>query len=83
MLVHAAGESSPGDLPSTTHAVVLTAPDEPALRAVAARLRLAGVPVVKVHDPDPPISGGLAALGIPPMRKEAVRRFVSSLPLLR
>jgi hypothetical protein len=83
MLVHAAGESSPGGLPSDTYAVVLTVRDEAALRAVAARLKLARVELIEVHEPDAPWNGALMSLGLAPARKEVLRRFVSSLPLLR
>ena len=82
-LVHAAGESSPGNLPEGTFAVVLAVPDEPALRAVAVRLELAGVAFVRVVEPDAPHNGALMALGLVPGRKEVLRRYVSSLPLLR
>lgn len=81
--MHAAGESSPGNLPTGTHAVVLAVPDESALRSVAARLTLARVPFVIITESDAPFSGQLMALGLAPARKEDVRRFVSSLPLLR
>jgi peptidyl-tRNA hydrolase len=82
-IVHAAGESSPGSLPDGTHAVVLAVPDEPALRCVSARLKLARVPFVAITETDAPFAGQLMALGLTPQRKEDVRRFVSSLPLLR
>jgi len=83
MLVHAAGESSPGGLPPGTHAVVLAVPNEPALRAVAARLKLAQVEHVVIDEPDPPFNGELMAIGLAPKTKEVARRYVSSLPLLR
>jgi len=41
-IVHAAGESSPGTLPSGTFAVTLTAPSEQALRKEAERLQARG-----------------------------------------
>lgn len=82
-LVHAAGESSPGALPPGTHAVVLTVPDEPALAGLAARLACAGVAFVRVEEPDAPYHGQLMVLGLAPVRKEVVRRTLSSLPLLR
>lgn len=81
--VHAAGESSPGNIPHGTHAVVLTVPTEDALWAVAARLRLAGVSFVEVVEDVPPHAGELMALGLVPARKREVGRFVSSLPLLK
>jgi len=82
-LVHAAGESSPGDLASGTHAVVLTTRDELELQRLAARLEAAGVALVRINEPDAPWDGALMALGLRPARKEDVRRLLSSLPLLR
>lgn len=82
-IVHAAGESSPGNLAEGTYAVVLEVPDESALRAVKARLGLAQVALVAVYEPDSPFNGQLMALGLVPVRKEAVRRHLSSLPLLK
>jgi hypothetical protein len=83
MLVHAAGESSPGGLPQDTHAVVLTAPDEGALLCVAARLKLVGIRLAEVREPDAPWNNQLMAIGVIPARREVVGRYVSSLPLLR
>jgi len=82
-IVHAAGESSPGNLAEGTYAVVLEVPDESALRAVKARLSLAQVALVAIYEPDAPHHGALMALGLVPVRKEVVRRFLSSLRLLR
>lgn len=79
-LVHAAGESSPGNLPQGTNAVVLSVPDEASLAALADRLRAAGIDFVAVYEPDPPWNGQLTAIGLRPTRKEAVRRYLSSLP---
>lgn len=83
MLVHAAGESSPGDLPEDTFAIVLAAADEAALARERDRLRAAGVQLVEIHEPDAPHSGALMALGLRPARKEDLRRHVSQLPLLK
>ena len=58
-------------------------PDEAALRAVAARLELARVPLVRVEETDAPYEGKLMAIGCVPGRKEVVGRYLSSLPLLR
>lgn len=82
-ITHAAGESAPGDLPSGTHAVVLTAPDEPSLAKLADKLDAYGVAFVRVLEPDSPHDGALMALGLRPRRKEEVRRYLSSLPLLK
>lgn len=81
--MHAAGESSPGNLPSGTHAIVLVVPDEMALRGVAVRLARAGIEFVRIEEPDAPYDGALMALGVVPGRKEVLRRSLSSLPLLR
>lgn len=81
MCVHAAGESSPGDLPGNTHAVVLSAPDEAALAAVKDRLARAGVAHVAIREPD--LGDALMAIGVRPARKEILRKHLSSLPLLR
>lgn len=81
--MHAAGESSPGGLSESTHAVVLAVPDEGALRCVAARLELAGVPLRRIVEVDHPFENQLMAIGLEPARKEVVRRYLSSLPLLR
>jgi hypothetical protein len=83
MLVHAAGESSPGNLAEGTYAVVLAVRDAKALAQIADRLRVAGVDFVAVFEPDPPYDGELMALGLRPARKEHVRRHLSALPLLR
>lgn len=80
-LVHAAGESSPGNLPEDTHAIVLAVPDEAALAREKERLEKAGVRFVAIREPD--LGDALMALGIAPGRKEILRRFLSSLPLLR
>jgi hypothetical protein len=82
-LVHAAGETSPGDLPTGTHAIVLVVPNEGALKAVAARLELAQVPCKRIEEPDAPFNGALMAVGCMPGRKEVLRRYLSSLPLLK
>jgi hypothetical protein len=83
MLVHAAGESSPGNLPQDTHAIVLAVPDESALTVLAKRLVKAGTAHVTIHEPDAPWNGALMAIGVVPARKEELRRHLSSLPLLR
>jgi hypothetical protein len=81
MCVHAAGESSPGGLPEDTHAVVLAADGEAALVALAEKLALAKVEHVVIREPD--LGNAMMAIGLRPGRKEALRRHLSSLPLLR
>lgn len=82
-IVHAAGESSPGNLPSGTYAIVLSVPNELALRDVAAQLAKAGIACVHVREPDAPFDHQMMAIGVAPGRKEVLRRHLSSLRLLR
>jgi hypothetical protein len=81
--IHAAGESSPGSLPSGTFAIALAVADEPALTREAERLRARGVSFVEVREDDAPYDGALMALGLMPGRREDLRRHVSSLPTLK
>jgi len=83
MLVHAAGESSPGNLAHDTHAIVLAVPNEPALVALAERLAKARIAHVTIREPDAPWNNALMAIGLVPGRKEALRRYLSSIPLLK
>ena len=78
-LIHAAGESSPGDLPPGTHAVALAARGAVELEALARRLTFDGVPHVQIREPDPPWNGALMAIGLRPFprgrRLPALRRL--------
>jgi peptidyl-tRNA hydrolase len=79
---HAAGESSPGNLPAGTFAVVLGV-DKNDIESVEAKLQLAGLPHRAIRESDPPYSGELLAIGICPAHKSEIKKFVSSLPLLK
>jgi hypothetical protein len=58
--------------------------NEAELALLAERLELAAIPHVAVREPDPPWSGALMAIGIPPLvESRAVRRVLAKLPLLR
>lgn len=81
--MHAAGESSPGNLAEGTYAVVLITPNETELCTVADRLEKAGIKLVRIHEPDAPYAGALMALGLVPRRKGELRKHLSSLPLLK
>lgn len=81
-IIHAAGESSPGNLSSGTHAVALHAAPERLARLLA-QLQAARVPHTPIFEPDAPFDGALMAIGIRPCRREEVRRLLSSLPLVR
>lgn len=81
-VVHAAGESSPGDLDPGTHAVVLAASSEQ-LAALERQLSKEGIAHVAIREPDPPWDGALTAIGVAPVTdRRPVRRLTSSLPLL-
>ena len=57
---------------------------EPELALLAERLELAAIPHVAIREPDPPWSGALMAIGIPPLvDARAARRVLARLPLLR
>lgn len=81
--IHAAGESSPGNLPTHTYAVALKARDEAQLVEIHARLEADGVPCVLIREPDPPWNNQAMALGIVPCDRSRVRKHLSQLPLLR
>lgn len=82
-IVHAAGESSPGNLARDTYAIVLAVPDEAALAHEAERLKKHGVAHVTIREPDAPFNDALMSIGVVPARREDLRRHFSSLPLLK
>lgn len=82
-IIHAAGESSPGNLPAGTHAVCLAVPGEKELWALERIRRHAGLKFSAIIESDSPWTAQLMAIGCAPARKEDVRRFLSSLPLLK
>jgi peptidyl-tRNA hydrolase len=82
-ITHAAGESSLGNLPENTHAVVLAASDQAKLLALERKLIEAEIPHKAIREPDDPWNGQLMAIGINPTYRHLVKKFVSNLPLLR
>lgn len=82
-VIHAAGESSPGNVKSGTFAVCLTVKSERALVKLADDLRQAGVDFVLVFEPDAPWNGAAMSLGVRPRRKGDLRRHLSALPLAK
>lgn len=83
-LVHAAGESSPGDLAPTTFAVVLAAKDEAQLEKIEQDLRGRGIDHNAIREPDSPWDGALMAIGIHPVTDRSILKPVTGgLPLLR
>jgi peptidyl-tRNA hydrolase len=83
-IVHAAGESSPGDLDEGTHAVVLQTPDEQGLLELEKSLLQADIRHVAVREPDAPWHGALMSIGIDPTHtREEVRPHTKHLKLLK
>ena len=82
MLIHAAGESSPGALPRGTRAVALAAEDETHLRLLERRLIFERIPHVAIREPDPPFSGALMAIGLPPLLRELQPSLLKKLSLI-
>ena len=82
-LLHAAGESSPGNLPPGTHAVALAAHSELLLLALEKKLIAKGIPHAAIREVDEPFCGQLMAIGIFPCDRALVRKELSSIPLIR
>lgn len=81
-VTHAAGESSPGNLPDGVHAVALGCSVE-SLAALEQRLQNACIEHKAIREDAAPYEGQLMAIGIPPCYRDEVKKYVSSLPLLR
>lgn len=82
-VVHAAGESSPGNLSEGTNAVVLEVAGEPELLELAGQLAAAGVGHRLICEPDPPWLGQATAIGLDPVADRApLRALLRGLPLL-
>lgn len=82
-IVHAAGESSPGNLPGGTFAVVLGVPSETALVVIKEKLQVAGLSFVPIVECDAPYEGQLMAIGLRPIMRSVGRKVLSNLPLYR
>lgn len=71
-------------MPSDTRAIALMVDNEAELALLAERLELASIPHAAIREPDPPWSGALMAIGIPPLADSRVaRRVLARLALLR
>lgn len=83
-LIHAAGESSPGNLPENTHAVALYAKDEEELLALAKRLEDAKIAHRLIREPDAPYNGAAMAIGLVPCaRTTPVKKILGRYPLVK
>lgn len=90
MITHAAGESSPGNLPEGTYAIVLGVKDEAILRVVYEKLKAARIaPGSKlVHfsaitEDTGVYAGQLMSIGLRPLLRSEGRKLLSSYPLYR
>lgn len=83
-MTHAAGESVKETVPPCTHAVVLSVESEDQLRKLSNTLEKQGVKHILIEEVDEPYTGQATAIGIEPTSdRTLIRRFTSSLPLLR
>lgn len=82
-MIHAAGESSTGNLADGTYAVALVARSLEELHSLEEVLIAEKVPHKAIREPDDPHNGSLVAIGICPDFRTKVRRFVSNLPLIK
>lgn len=81
-ILHAAGESSPGNLLSGTIAVALAAKDESELLLLENKLILAKFNEFKaIREPDR--NNELMAIGFVPCFKEKIKKFISNFPLVK
>jgi hypothetical protein len=83
MLIHAAGESSPGSLPPHTYAIALTTKNEEGLNELSYSLFKAGIAHRRIIESDTPYTGQLMAIGIKPGWRSELRKHLSHLRLLR
>lgn len=82
-LIHAAGESSPGNIPNHTFAFALITKDEVELRDLAWKLMLAGIKIKMIFEPDAPWTGQLMAIGVVPGLRKDLKKHFNRLKLLR
>ena len=82
-VIHAAGESSPGNLPEGTLAVALAVEGELQLLALEQKLKKNNIDFRAIREPDAPWNGQLMAIGIAPCDRSIVKKEVGNLPLLK
>lgn len=82
--IHAAGESSPGNIPGDTHAVALHVKNEARLLKLEQALLDARVKFVAIREPDAPFNNALMAIGLSPApRTPELRQLLGKLPLVK
>jgi len=82
-LLHAAGESSPGNIQEGTYALALAADDEFDLLRIEQALIDCGTRFRSIREPDPPYLNSLMAIGLEPMPKRSLPKFLKKLRLLQ
>lgn len=82
--MHCAGESSPGNLPPKTHAVVLSADNEDDVLKAHKRLSMRAIPHVVIYEPDAPFNGEAAGIGVYPVKnRKPVQKALRGFHLLK
>ena len=81
-ILHSAGESSPGNLPSGTYGVLLSA-EVDTLCQLEQKLLNNKIPHTAIRETMGVYAGQLMAIGVVPGRRSKLRRYFSSVPLLR
>lgn len=82
-LIHAAGASSPGNLPEGTYAIALHAKDEETLKGLNYALKMEGIKAYPIIESDAPYEGQLMAIGVAPGDRKILKRLLSRFPLIR
>lgn len=84
-LDHLSGWRSGGALrlPENTHAVVLAAQNEQELLDLSTKLTAARIPHTLIREPDAPFNGAATAVGIQPMHRRKLKKFLGRYSLLR
>lgn len=82
-IIHAAGESCEGPLPSGTYAVALGCRNEDHLLEKAQLLWDSEIPHKVINEPDEPYHGEAMAIGLfPTTDRDRIKKCTSDLPLL-
>jgi len=83
-LAHSIGESClNGPHPDGTYALVLAAKDEADLLSIQGELLQLDVSHKLIREPDFPFNGESTAIGLVPMLRSSLPKFLRKLPLLR
>lgn len=81
--IHAAGESSQGNLPEGTIAIALQVPGEVMLRTVSDSLKRYGIDHKLITEPDKPWCGQAMAIGcVPSSDRNKIKRILGGLQLV-